>query len=148
RLAAAAAVTGGTGIGAGGTGTDPEGAAAVAPPDRAAPGAEGVDVAHRQLDRPALDLPPVGAPPLARLDHADVAGGAAHVEAEGVAVAAQPRQQPGPDRAARRSGEDAPGAGSGCLLRRRETAGGTHYLRLRQSRLGSRLGEAPEIAAQ
>jgi hypothetical protein len=48
-----------------------------------------VDVDHRQLDRAALDLAPVGPPDLAAFDDADVAGGAAHVEAEGIAVAAE-----------------------------------------------------------
>ena len=62
RLGPAAPVAGGPGVGAGRARPDAQRAAAVAPPDRAAAGADGVDVDHRQLDHAALDLARVGAP--------------------------------------------------------------------------------------
>ena len=83
---AALAVAGGPGLGAGRARPDPQRAALVAPGDRAAAGADRVDVDHRQLDRPAVELAALGPADAASLDDADVAGGAAHVEAERVAA--------------------------------------------------------------
>ena len=125
-LGAAAPVAGGAGVGAGRARADPQRPARVSPADRAAAGTDRVNVDHRQLDDAAADPPRVGPPHLPVLDHADVARGAAHVEAEGVAVAAGAGQQRGADRAAGRAGEDAPGAGprrlGGARRRRRRTA--------------------------
>ncbi len=95
-LCAAASVTGGPWLGSRRARSDAQGAAAVAPADRAAAGADGVDVDHRQLDDATVDRARVGAAHLAVLDHADVAGGAAHVEAERVAVAAGAAIRPAP----------------------------------------------------
>ena len=130
---AAAAVAGGPGLGARRARPDPQGAAGVAPADRAAAGADRVHVDHRQLDRAAADLARVGPPHLAVLDHADVAGGAAHVEAERVAVAARPgraarrrpRRRPGPERTLQAPARAASSAGG-------DAAGGPHHQRRRQ----------------
>ena len=148
RLVAAAPVTGGPRLGAGRARPDPQRAAAVAPADRAAAGADRVDVDHRQLDRAAVDLARVGPAHLALLDHADVAGGAAHVEPDRVALAADPGEQPGADGAAGRAGEDAPGAGRGRLSRRNDAAGGLHDHGCRQPRATGRLLEPSQIAAE
>jgi len=145
---ARAAVAGGAGVGARGARADPQCAAGVAPADRAAAGADGVHVDHRQLDRAAVDLARVGAPHLAVLDHADVAGGASHVEPEGVAVAGGAGEQAGPDGAARRAGENAPGARPRRLPGGRDAARGAHHDGLRQTRPARRLAEAAEVAAE
>src|SRR6185437_8633315 len=109
RLGAAAPVTGRPGDGARRARPDPQGAAGVATADRAAARADGVDIDGRQLDRAAADRARVGAPHGTVLDHADVAGGAAHVEAERVAVAAEAGEEAGADSAPGRAGENAPG---------------------------------------
>ena len=127
RLGAAAAVTGGPGLGAGRARADPQRAAGVAPADRAAAGADRVDVDHRQLDRcgrrsgasrcaarspssttqTSQEVPPMSKP---RALPSPLSAG----------------EQAGPDGAAGRTGEDAPGAGPGRLRapgrRRRRTA--------------------------
>ena len=85
RLAAAAAVAGRPGVGARRARADPQRAAGVAPGDRAAAGADRVDrraSAARAAGRRSLRSRCLC--DLAALDHADVAGGAAHVEAERV----------------------------------------------------------------
>ncbi len=90
---------------AGAARTDPERAARVAPGDRAAAGADGVDVEHRQRDGAAADLATRRLADLAVEHDADVAARAAHVEAQGVRLA---RRMGGPGRAggaAGRAGE-------------------------------------------
>jgi hypothetical protein len=92
-LDAAAPVARGPGLGARTARPDAQGAARVAPADRAAAGADGVDVDHGQRQRPAADLARRRLAHAAGLDHAHVAGRAAHVEAEQVGLAAALGQQ-------------------------------------------------------
>jgi hypothetical protein len=82
RLGARRAVAGGPRLGARRARSDAQSAARVAPGDRAAPGADRVDVDHRQRERPPADLASAGLAHAAALDDADVARGAAHVEAQ------------------------------------------------------------------
>ena len=70
RLGPAAPVAGGPGVGAGRARPGAQRAAVVAPPDRAAAGADGVDVHHRQLDHPPADRPRLGLPDPPALDDA------------------------------------------------------------------------------
>ena len=120
----------------------------VQPADRPAAGPDGVDVDHRHLDRPPADLAAVGSPHAAGFHHADVAGGAAHVEPDCVAVPRERRQQRGSDRAARRSREDAPGPRALGLARRDEAAGGAHQRRLGQAALAGHGSQTAEVAAE
>ena len=87
-------------------GPDAQRAAGVAPGDRAAARADGLDVEARQRQRASRDRPLVGLAHDAGVDHADVAGGAAHVEAEHVGRSRTLREQARALGAARRSGED------------------------------------------
>ena len=98
---AAAAVAGGSGLGARRARPDAQRAARVAPADRAAARADGVDVDHRQRERPAADLAPRALAHRAALDDADVAGRAAHVEAQQVGLLAARGEQGGRGGAAR-----------------------------------------------
>ena len=148
RLGAAPAVAGRTGLRPGRARAHTERTAGVAPADRAAAGADGVHVDHRQLDRAPLDLARVGPPHLAGVDDADVAGGAAHVDADRVGVAGAPGEQAGADRTAGRPREHAPGPGPRGLRRLRRAAGGAHHLRLRQAAVAAGLREAAEVAAE
>ena len=147
-LGAAAGVAGGAGIRPGRLWPDPKRAAVVEPADRAAAGADRVDVDHRQLDHPAADLAGVGAPHPAALHHADVARGAAHVQPHRVSVRGERRQQAGADRAARGAREHAPGPGPCGLRGGRHPARGPHHERLRQAALGAGLGEPSQVAAE
>ena len=88
RLGAAAPVARGPGLGARRARSDAQRAARVAPADRAAAGADGVDVDHRQRERPPADLAPGALAHRAALDDADVARRAAHVEAQQVGLLA------------------------------------------------------------
>ena len=107
-----------------------------------------MDVDHRQLDRPAVNLARVGAADLTALDDADVAGSPAHVEAEGIAVAAELGQETGANCASRRPGEDAPGARPRRLLGGGDAAGGAHHQRLWQSGVRARLAQLAEVAPE
>ncbi len=147
-LAAAASVGGGPRIGAGRARPDAQGAAAVAPADRAAAGADGVDVDHRQLDRAAGDRARVGPLHLARLDHADVARGPTHVEAQRVAVAGELGQQPGADGASGRAREHAPGPGPGRFLGAGDAARGLHHQRSRQAGLARGFAEPLQVTPE
>ena len=92
---AAAAVARRAGIGARRAGPDPQRAARVAPGDRAAAGADGVDGEHRQRQRPAGDLAGAVLLDRAAVDHADVARGPAHVEAQRVGRAGRASHERG-----------------------------------------------------
>ena len=92
-LAPAAPVAGGAGHGAGGRGPDAQRAAGVAPSDRASAGADRVDVERRQRQRPPGDGALGGLGDLAARDHAYVARGPAHVEAQHVGLAGELGQQ-------------------------------------------------------
>ena len=148
RLGAAPAVTGGPGLGARRARPHAHGAALVAPGDRAAAGADGVDVHHRQLQDAPAELARVGPANGAALDHADVARGAAHVEPDRVPVAGFGGEHPRADRAPGRAGEDAPRPRARRLRRRRDAARGAHHDRLGKAELGGGLGEPAEVAAE
>ncbi len=85
-----------------------QGAARVAPGDRAAAGADRVHVDHRQRERAAAHLAPVPDRRRAAADQRHVAGGAAHVEphrvAAGRAAPRPPRRRPGPTARSRSRG--------------------------------------------
>ena len=127
---------------------DPQRAARVAPGDRAAAGADGVEVEHRQRDRTAADRPAAGLAGAAVLDHADVARRAAHVEAERVGLV---RGERGPGRAggaagrARQHGQRGVRAG---LVERGQAARGLHDVGRRQVRVGGALGQRAQVGGQ
>ena len=111
----------------------------VAPADRAAAGADGVDVDHRQLDDAPLDLARVGPADPPALDDAHVAGGPTHVDADRLALtgeASQKRRAHGP---AGGPGQHAPGARARGLGGRCHAAGGLHDQRRGQPELVARL---------
>ena len=148
RLGAAAPVAGGPRVGARRAGADAKRSSRVAPGDRAAAGADRVDVDHRQLDHAPADLARVGPPHAAVLDDADVARGAAHVEPDRVAVPREARQQRGADGTAGGPGEDGLGAGAGRLGERGDAARGLHHRRFGEAAPPGRLGETLEVAAE
>ncbi len=105
RPLASASVAGGPGLGPGRLRTDAQRTARVAPCDRAPAGADGVDVEHRQRERPSADAPGRRLADRAALDDAHVAGGATHVEAEHVVLTRLGGEQPRPADASRRARE-------------------------------------------
>ena len=109
RVLAAAPVARRPGVGARRVRAHPQRAARVAPRDRAAAGAHGVDVEHRQRQRPARHDALGGLRHAAACDQAHVAGGAAHVEAHHVALTRQ-LAPASARRALRRRGRRAPSA--------------------------------------
>ena len=129
-LLAAAAVAGRAGVGARALRPDAQRPAAVDPRDRAAAGADRVDVDHRQAHRQAGDGALHGEVGLAAAlgEEERVAARAAHVEAQRGRLADDPRRH----RAAGRAGEQHRGRVGGGLLERRDPAGGEHHVRLRQ----------------
>ena len=148
RLGATAAVAGGPRVGARRPRSRPQRAARVAPADRAAPGAHGMHIDHGQLDHPAADLARVRSPHPSPLDDAHVAGGASHVEPHRVAFAREGGQQAGPDRPARRAGEDAPRPRARGLGGGRDPSGGHHDQRRGEPALLARRGEPAQIAPE
>ena len=144
-LLAAAAVAGGAGVGARAVRADAQRAAAVDPRDRAAAGADGVDVDHRQphgqAGDPALDGQlGLGA---ALGEEERVAARAAHVEAERRRVGDDPRR----DGAAGGAGEQHRGGMGGGLLERGDAAAGQHHVRLREPGLLGGRAQAAQVAA-
>ena len=129
----AAAVAGGSRDRARGSRPDPERTARVGPRDRAAARTDRVDVEHRQCDRPVRDPSGATFADGAVVDHAHVAGGAAHVEAQHVGLARQLRQQQRPADAARRPREHRQGGMRARARGLREPARGLHDLGLGQS---------------
>ncbi len=106
RLAAAAAVAGGAGLGAGALRADLEHAALVDPGDRAAASTDRADVDHRDLDRHTpLDLEGGGEALLAADHRRDVGRGAAHVDRDQVVDAEVLRDAAARDHAAGRARE-------------------------------------------
>ena len=104
RAVAAAAVAGGPRLGARRSRADVEGAAGIAPCDRAAAGADDVQVDDRKLTGSPWKLPSVVTCDVAVLDQPDVEAGAAHVDRDD-AVAAVLAAVPGRgDDAAGRTG--------------------------------------------
>ncbi len=145
-LLAAAAVAGRAGLGARALRPDAQRPAAVDPRDRAAAGADRVDVDHRQAHRQAGDGALHGEVGLAAAlgEEERVAARAAHVEAQGGRLADDPRRH----RAAGGAGEQHGGRVGGGLLERRDPAGGEHHVRLRQPSRLRGLAQAAEIAAR
>ncbi len=136
----AAPIAGGAGLGARRGRADAQRAAGVAPGDRAAAGADRVDVERGQRHAGARRSPARWSRGPASRDQADVAGGAAHVEARDVAArrrglrrAAAPAD---PARGAREHGQRRVRARP---RRVRETARGLHDLRLGAGPLRARL---------
>ena len=107
RLGAALAVAGRAGIRAGRARADAERVARVDIGDRAAAGADRVDIDHRHQHRQLRDLgiARVLDPQLAVLDHADVGGGAADVDGDDVLRAARLAGPAPADHAAGGAGE-------------------------------------------
>ena len=105
-LGAALAVAGGAGCRAGTLRADAQHAALVDPGERAAAGADGADVDHRDLDRHApFDLER-GGERLPAADHGgDVGRGAAHVERDQMVDAGEPGDVAAGDHAAGRAGD-------------------------------------------
>ena len=148
RLRAAVAVAGGAGAGARRARADAQRAARVAPADRAAAGADGVDVEHRQRDRPPADLAPGRLAHRAVEDHADVARRAAHVEAQRVGLA-RGRGRPGrAGGAAGRAGEHRERRVRGGVRGARQPAAGLHHGGLGQPGLARALDEPAQVGAQ
>ena len=107
--------------------------ARVAPGDRAAPRPDCVDIQCRKRQRSSRDHAFGRLGDLCAFDHAGVAGGAAHVEAEHVALARELGEQQCAAHSAGRPREDRQGcvcAGAGRLG---EPARGLHHERLRQA---------------
>ena len=148
RLVTAIAVASGPGPRARRPRADPQCAAGVTPGDRPPAGADRVDVEHRQLDRATGELTRVGAADTSVLDHADVTGGAAHVEAERVAVAADAREHPGADGASCRAAEHAPGASACGLVGVDHPAGRLHHQRRRYAELAALIPEPAQVASE
>ncbi|CAB4875437.1 unannotated protein [freshwater metagenome] len=82
RFGPATPVGRGAWVGAGRLRSYAQRSALVAPRDRATARTDGMDVDHRQGYRPPRDAAATGLARSAAFDHADVAGGSAHVEAE------------------------------------------------------------------
>ena len=137
RLAAAAAVAGRAGRGAGTLRPDAN-IAAVEPGERAAAGADDMDVDDRHLDRQPLELGLVGErrPPVD--DEARVEGGAAHVDADQVRPLQGLRHRLGADIAADRTGEEGLDR---MLARRRRGHGAAVRLHDVQVAAGKRVAE-------
>ncbi len=148
RLAPAASVARRPGIGPGGGGPHAQRAAGVAPGDRAAAGADGVDVERRQRQRAPGDRALGGLGNLAAIDQADVAGGAAHVEAQHVGLPRELCQQERPADAAGGAGEHRQRRVRARVGKVGEAAGGLHDLRLGHAEGAGVAGQAAEIGGQ
>ena len=105
RLLAAQAVAGRARQGAGALRADLEEPVPVEPGDRAAAGADGVDVDHRQADREVGDLAVEADRRAAAPDQGDVGAGPAHVEGDDVRPAGGRRDLDRADDARRGTGE-------------------------------------------
>ena len=117
RLRAAAAVAGGAGVGPGALRPDAQ-AAGLGVGERAAAGADRVDVDDRHQQREALERRLGGDVGLAVDDEADVEAGAAHVDADQVRTVEHARQRD----AAHRAADRAPRAGSAASRSRADSA--------------------------
>ena len=148
RLGAAAAVAGRSRLGTGRARADAQRAARVAPADRPAACADGVDVDHRQRDRPAADLAARRLAHRAVLHDADVARRAAHVEAQEVGLARPAREQRRGGGAAGRAAEHGERRVARGLRRVGEPAAGLHDRRLGEARLLRAAQERLEVGAQ
>ena len=147
RLAAAAPVGGGPGLRARRARPHAQRAAAVAPADRAAAGADRVDVDHRQRQRAAADLAPGGLAHDAVLDDRHVARRAAHVEAQEVRLAGGGRHERGGSRTAGGPAQHRQRGVVGGGLQAGQAAAGLHDPRLGQPALRRALGERAQVGA-
>ena len=148
RLGAAAPVAGRTRVGARAARTDAQRAAGVAPADRAAAGADRVDVEHRQGERAAADLEPRGLAHAPRVDDTDVARRAAHVEAKGVGLARRLRDVGAAGGAAGRTAQHGQGRMAGGEVEVGQAAVGLHDLRLGQAGVPRAVDQAAQIAGE
>ena len=134
RLGAATAVARRSRVGARAARPDPQRAARVAPADGASARSDGVDVDHRQRQRPPADLARRRLAHAAALDDAHVARRAAHVEAQQVGLAAALGQQGRCRRAAGRAAEHRQRGMIGRDVEAGEAAAGLHDGRGGQAR--------------
>ena len=147
-LGSAASVARGPRLGARAARAHAQGAAGVAPADRAAAGADGVDVDHRQRQRPAADLAGRRLAHAAVLDDAHVARGAAHVEAQQVGHPAALGEQRRGGRAAGGAAEHGERGVVGGGIQRRQAAAGLHDRRSGQPGVARRVEQAAQVARQ
>ena len=135
RLLAAAAIAGGSRLGAGAVGTDHDAAQRVDPRDRAASRANLHHVDDRNAHRNAAafgetigagDLEVAGLLRRVIVDQSDLRGRAAHVERQGAIVAATRRDAPRQDDAAGRTAFDQAHRKAARRFDRANTAGGHH----------------------
>ena len=103
RLAAAVRVAHRAGLGAGAPRPDLEIALAADPGDRAAAGADGLDIDHRDADRKRTDRAAVGEMRLAAFDQAEIRRGAAGVERNHIVETRDPGDDGAADGAGRRA---------------------------------------------
>ena len=82
--------------------------AIVAIGDRAATGADGMNIEHRRLDRIAVDDRLPSEPCLAALQQGDIGGGASHVERDDVVRTGKARRHLGTDHSGARARQDRP----------------------------------------
>ncbi len=148
RLAPAASVAGGAGIGARRGRPHAQRAAGVAPGDRAAARADGVDVERRQRQRTSGDRALGGLGDLAAVDQADVAGGPAHVEAQHARLVGELGQRQRAGDAAGRAGQHGERGVCGGLSGLGEAAGGLHDLRLGQPERAGVARERPQVGGE
>jgi hypothetical protein len=128
--------------------THAQGAARVAPGDRAAAGADGVDVDHGQRQRPAADLAGRRLAHAAVLDDAHVARGAAHVEAQQVGHPAALGEQRRGGRAAGGTAEHRERGVVGGGVQGRQAAAGLHDGRRGQPGVPRCVEQAAQVARQ
>ena len=141
----AAAVAGGTWIGAGALGPNAQGASAVSPDDRPAPRADRVQVDRGQPQRETSDLALGGKAGAAVHDQRDVGRGPAHVERDRVLEPGPAGEQRCADRPRGRPRQERHRRMRGCLLERRNAARRPHHERLRQTGGRSPFAETLEI---
>ena len=103
RLGAAARIAHRPGLGAGAARADLEMAFAADPGDRAAAGADGLDVDHRDAHRERADRAAIGDVRLAALDQAEIGRGAAGIERHHVGEAGDLGDHGAAERAGRRT---------------------------------------------
>ena len=107
-----------------------------------------MDVEHRERQGPPGDRAGRCLGDLTVLDQADVAGGAAHVEAEHVEFAREFRQQLRAPDPSGRPGEHRERCVCGRALRAGEPPGGLHHLGSRKADLLGPGAEAPQVDAE
>ena len=135
-------------VGAGAARTDSQCPALVTPDDRAAAGPDRVNIHHRQPNREPCHVPTEAPFRLPVRDQADVRGGAAHVEGDGVS---EPCSCGDPLRAydsACRAGHEDQRRMSGGLRNRCHATRGQHDEGLRERRARRGIAERPEVSGR